>query len=86
MTERVNDYYQLPASPALVEYLRTKAGLTGDYLKIFDDLRSCSGSTQLHADNVGLPLKKYNEKAATVGIKCVHVLLNLAENGLKSES
>lgn len=85
MIGRVNDYYQRPASPALVEHFRHDIGLEGIYLEIFDDLRSCSGSTQLHADNVGLPLKIYNEKAGIVGNRSVTELIRLAEIGLKAE-
>ena len=85
MIERVNRYYQLPASHAMVAHLRQDIGLTGDYLKIFDDLRQVTGSTQVHADNVGIPVRQYNAMAGIVGQTCVWELLRLAELGLKME-
>ena len=85
MLYRVNKYYQLPASRELVTHMRNDIGLTGDYQRIFDDLRNVAGSTQLHASNVDLPEKKYNAMAAIVGQTCVWELLRLAEIGLKAE-
>lgn len=86
MTDRVNRYYQLPASPQMRRHFRENIGLTGKYLEIFDDLRNTSGSTQLHADNVGLPVKTYNAMAGIVAQACVFELLRLAEIGLKAEA
>ena len=86
MIDRVNRYYQMPASPILLNHFRERIGLTGDYLRIFDDLRSVLGSTQLHADNVGLPLKSYNAMAGIVSQACVCELIRLAEIGLKAEA
>lgn len=83
MTTRVNDYYQLPASPALVQHFREDIGLTGKYLDIFDDLRACSGDTQLHADNVHISKKDYCDSSAVTHKKCVRELVRLAEIGLK---
>lgn len=85
MNDRVNRYYQMPASHALVRHFRDSIGLTGKYLEIFDDLRECTGSSQLHADNVGLPTKTYNAMAAIVAQACVFELIRLAEIGLKAE-
>lgn len=84
MIDRVNQYYQLPVSAALIKHFRENIGLTGDYLAIFDDLRSTLGDTQLHADNLQMPLRKYNDKCAIVGQKCLWELLRLAEIGLKA--
>lgn len=85
MTDRVNRYYQLPASRELRRHFREEIGLTGKYLEIFDDLRNTSGNTQLHADNVGLPQKTYNAMASIVSQACVFELLRLAEIGLKAD-
>ena len=85
MTDRVNDYYQLPASNELVEHMRDEIGLTSEFRAIFDDLRMISGSTQLHADNIGLPLRRYGDKAALLGQRCVRELVRLAEIGLRAE-
>lgn len=85
MNDRVNGYYQLPASPALVEHFRTRLGLQGVYLDIFDELRTVTGDTACHASNLGLPLKKFNDKAAIVHARCVIELLRLAEKGLESD-
>lgn len=84
MIDRINNYYQLPVSPELLEHFRSEIGLVGLYRKIFDDLRECRGSTQLHADNVGLPVRQYNLMAGIVGQACVQELIRLAEIGLKS--
>ena len=84
MTYRVNQYYMLPASPALVNHLRNDIGLTGDHLLIFDDLRDALGDTQFHADRLNLPKKRYDDKAAQVGQKCLWELLRLAEIGLSA--
>ncbi len=85
MTDRVNRYYQLPASRDLIYHMRNETGLVGKYLEIFDDLRGVSGDTQLHADNVGISTKQYNQMAGIVGQTCVWELLRLAELGLKAE-
>lgn len=85
MTDRVNRYYQLPASKELVHHMRNEIGLVGKYLEIFDDLRGISGDTQLHADNVKLSTKQYNQMACIVGQTCIWELLRLAEAGLKAE-
>ena len=85
MTDRVNRYYQLPASKEMIYHMRNEIGLVGKYLEIFDDLRGLSGDTQLHADNVGLSPKQYNQMACIVGQTCVWELLRLAELGLKAE-
>lgn len=85
MTDRVNRYYQLPVSRELLTHMRNEIGLTGTYQAIFDDLRGVSGDTQLHADNVGISTKQYNQMAAIVGQICIWELLRLAEIGLKSE-
>lgn len=84
MTERVNHYYQFPVSNELLEHFQSNIGLVGIYRDIFDDLRSCCGSTQMHADNVGLPVKQYNLMSGIVGQACIHELIRLAEIGLKS--
>ena len=86
MTDRVNQYYQLPVSAEMVRHFREDIGLAGDYLAIFNDLRAVLGDTQLHADNVGLPVKRYNDKSAIVGQKCLWELLRLAEIGLKASA
>lgn len=82
MCDRVNSYYQMLASPELVSYIRKR--LKGDYLRIFDDLRDCTGSTQLHADRLGMDLKTYNRKAGELGRKCISLLVDLAEVGIKT--
>ena len=84
MTDRVNNYSQLPVSKELLEHMRDEIGLVGVYKQIFDDLRDTRGSTQVHADNVGLPVRQYNLMAGIVGQACVHELIRLAEIGLKS--
>lgn len=86
MTDRVNRYYQLPASRDLMRHFREDIGLTGKYLEIFDDLRNTFGGTQMHADNVNLPVKTYNAMASIVGQACVFELIRLAEIGLKAEA
>lgn len=85
MIDRVNRYYQLPASRALVQHLRNDIGFTDKYVEIYDDLRDVFGSTQVHADNVGLPLKQYNAMAGLVGQQCICELIRLAEIGLKAD-
>lgn len=85
MTDRVNTYYQQPASRALVEHFRREIGLTQKYIDIFDDLRQHSGDTQLHADNVGLPRRQYCDYAGELGKACVRELIRLAEIGLSAE-
>lgn len=84
MIDRVNNYYQHPVSNELLEHFRSEIGLVGVYREIFDDLRSCRGTTQVHADNVGLPVRQYNLMAGIVGQACVQELIRLAEIGLKS--
>lgn len=84
MIDRVNNYYQLPVSPELLEHFQNGIGLVGLYRQIFDDLRECRGSTQVHADNIGIPVKQYNLMAGIVGQACVQELIRLAEIGLKS--
>lgn len=84
MIDRVNNYYQLPASKELIEHFRDEIGLVGIYKDIFEDLRACRGSTQLHADNVGLTVRNYNLLSGIVGQTCILELLRLAEIGLKS--
>lgn len=86
MTDRVNRYYQQPASRELVAHFKNDIGLVSDYLRIFEDLRDCCGDTQLHADNVGLPIKKYNAMSAIVGQTCITELIRLAEIGLRAET
>lgn len=85
MIYRVNQYYRLPVSQAMLRHFREDIGLTGEYLAIFNDLRNVAGSTQVHADNVGLPRKKYDEMAGIVGQKCLWELLRLAEIGLNAD-
>ena len=85
MTDRVNGYYMLPASRALVEHFRNNLGIQGKYLEIFDDLRGCMADTSCHASNVGLPLKRYNEMCGTLSVRCMSELVRLAEIGLKSD-
>ena len=82
MCDRVNRYYQKLASAGLLNRIRSQ--LTGDYLRIFDDLRDCTGSTQLHADRLGMDAKTYNRLAGEVGRKCVDILIDLAEIGVKT--
>lgn len=86
MTGRVNRYYQHPASRDLVIHFREEIGLAGDYLRIFDDLRGCSGDTQLHADNIGITVKNYNAMANIVGGVCISELIRLAEIGFAAET
>lgn len=85
MIDRVNRYYQFPVSRRLLKHFREDIGLEGKYREIFDDLRSIRADTQGHADNVGLPLKRYNEMAAVVGQHCINELIRLAEKGLELE-
>lgn len=84
MIDRINNYYQLPVSKELLDHMQSNIGLVGIYRQIFDDLRECRGTTQMHADNVGVPIKQYNLMAGIVGQACVHELIRLAEIGLKS--
>lgn len=83
MTDRVNQYYQMPVSKEMIKHFREDIGLSGKYLDIFNDLREYSGDTQCHATNVGLPIKTYNSMSAIVGQKCIWELIRLAEIGLK---
>lgn len=85
MIDRINRYYQFPVSRRLHRHFREDIGLEGTYRKIFDDLRLVRTDTQGHADNVGLPLKRYNEMAAVVGQHCINELIRLAEKGLELE-
>lgn len=85
MTDRVNQYYQLPVSRALLNHMREEIGLKGKYLEIFDELRENLTDTQNHADNVNLPLKTFNAMSGIVGQRCIWELIRLAENGLKAE-
>jgi len=85
MLNRVNRYYQFPASKELVNHMRDEIGFTRPYRDIFDDLRNCTADTQCHADNCCMPLKQYNMMSATVGRMCVEELIRLAEIGLKSD-
>ena len=85
MTDRVNRYYQLPASKALVNHFKEDIGLTDKYIDIFVDLRYASGDTITHADNVGLPIKQYNAMSAILGQACMRELVRLAEIGLDAE-
>lgn len=85
MNDRVNRYYQFPVSRDLLHHMREEIGLVGKYLEIFDDLRSTLGNTQLHADNVNLPIKTYGSMASVVGQACIFELVRLAEVGLRAE-
>lgn len=85
MTERVNQYYQLPVSKPLLQHMREEIGLRGKYLEVFDELRDNLTDTANHADNVGLPLKQYNAISGIVSQRCVWELVRLAEIGLKTE-
>lgn len=71
MIDRVNNYYQLPASPAMLRHMREDIGLVGKYRDIFNDLRDCRGSTQMHADNVGVTVKQCNLMSGIVGQTCI---------------
>ena len=82
MCDRVNGYYQMLASAGLLAHIRRQ--LTGDYLLIFNDLRDCTGSTQLHADRLGMDVKTYNRKAGELGRRCISILVDLAETGVKA--
>ena len=81
MKNCINEDYQLPASKELIDYL--KSGMTTDHLKIFDDLRNCSGSTAVHAENCGMDLKTYNRKASETGQHCIRKLLLGCEIGIR---
>ena len=85
MTERVNQYYQLPVSKPLLKHMREEIGLHGKYLEVFDELRDNLTDTANHADNVQLPLKTYNAMSGIVGQRCIWELIRLAEIGLKTE-
>ena len=85
MIDRVNQYYQHPASKDLVNHFREDVGFTEKFVEIFDDLRNVFGDTQLHADNVGLPVKQYNLLVGILGQRCIWELIRLAEIGLKTE-
>lgn len=85
MIDRVNGYYMLPATRAMVEHFRNDLGLKGKYLEIFDDLRDCMADTACHASNVGLPLKRYNEMCGILSARCMTELVRLAEIGLKAD-
>lgn len=85
MIDRVNRYYQLPASEELVHHLRDEIGLTGEYKSIFDELRMTRADTQSHADNVGLPVKTFNYSCSILGKRLITELVRLAEIGLKAD-
>lgn len=85
MIDRVNRYYQQPASIALRRHFHDGIGLTGKYLEIFDDLRNTSGDTRTHAEHVQLPIRTYNSMAGIVGQTCITELIRLAEIGLRAE-
>lgn len=86
MIDRVNRYYQFPASKKLVSHFREDIGLTEQYVEIFDDLRHVIADTQTHAANVNLPLKTYNQMSGILALKCMTELIRLAEIGLEAES
>ncbi len=83
MIARVESYFQSLVSPALLKYFRERIGPDGPYLAMFDDLRSCSGDTQLHADNLGMAKRAYSDAFARLGPFCINLLIDLAEDGIK---
>lgn len=85
MNGRVNDYYHLPSTKALLEHMRTEIGLHGEYLEIFDELRKERGTSEFHADKLNMPKKRFDDKCAIVGQKLVWELVRLAELGLQTE-
>lgn len=79
MVCRVNEYYGLPCSAELKEHMRGLFETGSVYQRIFDELRACTGSTSVHAANLGLTERDFNHKAGIVGARCVEELVRIAD-------
>lgn len=85
MTTRVNHYFQQPAHPDFVKHMIDDTGLTEPDKEIVIDLRKYIGSTDMHAENMRLPLKLYNERVGKISQRLMAELFRLAQIGFLAE-
>lgn len=85
MTNRVNHYFQQPASPEFVRHMIEDTGFSAQDKEIVRDLRQYIGDTELHAQTVRLPVKLYNERVGKISVRLMDELFRLAQIGYLTE-
>lgn len=84
-TQRVIDYWQTPAPPDFVDYVLTRANLTGDYLTIAKNYRAgIKGNTDFFAEKADMDKRNFNAKSAIMHRAVMSVLIDLAIDGWKA--
>ena len=85
MCNRVVSYYQACTDPAFAKHMIEEIGLSQRDQKIARNFRTYTGSTQLYADLIGMPMKAFNEACGYIHRRMMDELLRLALIGWRTE-
>lgn len=85
MCTRVVNYYHICTDPNFAKHMIEEIGLSERDQKIAWTIRRSTGNAQFYADNVGMPLKAFNEALGNIHRRMMDELFRLALIGWRAE-